>query len=220
MAHDKRLPAPKHYPISRKETKYVSTIEGSRSRENAVPAVVVLREILGYAENETDAKKIIQDRALLRNGEPVTDIRQGIGVFDVVELEGTEESYRVLRSGRNLRFVPVTDAEKVVAKIVGKDKEGEEYVYRLHNGENYRTDEEHETGNTLVFNSSVTEIELEEEAEVVIYRGKHSGETAELEEINKRGMNPDTGTVDTGEQEIETQLENLVAVENIQLGDE
>jgi len=219
MAHDKRLPAPKHYPISRKETKYVSTIEGSRSRENAVPAVVVLREVLEYAENETDAKEIVQDRALLRNGEPVTDIRQGIGVFDVVELTETDEAYRVLRNGRDLSFVPVTDAEKVAAKIVGKDTEDEEYVYRLHNGENYRTDKQYDTGNTLVMNSPVTEVELEEGAEVVIFRGKHAGETAELEEIDERGMNPDTGKVDTGEQEIETQLENLVAVEDIQLGE-
>ncbi len=219
MAHDKRLPAPKHYPIKRKETKYISTIEGSRSRENAVPAVVVLREILGYAENETDAKKIVQDRELLRNGEPVTDIRQGIGILDTVELPKTEEAYRVLRSGQDLRFVPVTDEEKVVTKIVGKDSEGDGYVYRLHNGENYRTDDEYATGNTLIFNSSVTEVELEEGAQVVVIDGKHAGQIAELKEISEHRMNPDIGVIEA-DTEFETQLKNLVAVEKVQLGEE
>lgn len=219
MTHQKRLPAPKHYPVARKETKYVSTIEGSRSRENALPAVVVLRDVLGYAENESDAKQIVQDRAVLRNGEPITDIRQGIGVFDVVELPGAEEAYRVLRSGRDLSFVPVTDGDKVVAKIVGKDADGDEYVYRLHNGENYRSGEEYGTGSTLVFNSSVKQIELEEGVQVVVVRGQHAGEVAELKEIHNRGRNPDTGLVESDE-EFETQLENLVAVENVQLGDE
>lgn len=218
MTHNKRLPAPKHYPIARKGVKYVSTIEGSRGREDAIPAVLVLRDVLGYAESESDAKKIVQDRALLRNGEPITDIRQGIGVFDVVELPEAEEAYRVLRSGRDLSFVPVTDGDKVVAKIVGKDADGDEYVYRLHNGENYRSEKEYDTGNTLVFNSSVKEIALEEGAQVVVIRGRHAGEVAELKEIHDRGMNPDTGLVES-ENEFETQLENLVAVENVELGD-
>ncbi|MFB6292407.1 MAG: hypothetical protein ABEI58_03365 [Candidatus Nanohaloarchaea archaeon] len=218
MTHRKRLPAPKHYPISRKGLTYVSSIEGSRSPENAIPAVVLLREVLDYADSKKEAKKIVQDRNLYRNGEPVTDIRQGIGVLDVVEIPETEESYRVIRKGRNLSFVPVKDADKVAAKIVGKRVEDEEYVYRLHNGENYRTEDEYETGNTLVFNDSVKEVALEEGADVIVISGQHAGETAELKEIHERGMDDDTGVVEA-EEEFETQLQNLVAVKGIELGE-
>jgi small subunit ribosomal protein S4e len=219
MTHKKRLPAPKHYPIERKGRTYVSTIEGSRGTEDAIPAVVLLRDVFGYAENETDAKKIVKDRAVLRNGEPLTDIRQGVGVLDVVELPDAEEAYRVLRDGRDLKFVAVTDEDRVAAKVVDKNAEGDEYVYRLHNGENYRSEKEYSTGNTLVFNSSVKEVVLEEGADVLVIKGKHAGDVAELKEINRRGMNRDTGVI-SNEHEIETQLENLVAIENLQVGDQ
>lgn len=216
MTHQKRLPAPKHYPIQRKEGKYISTIEGSRSKEDAIPAVVLLRDVLGYADNKTEAKKIVRDGQLLRNGDKIRDIREGIGILDVFEIPETEEAYRVIRDGKDLEFVPVTDEEKAAAKIVGKETESDENVYRLHNGENHRTEKEYNTGNTLVFNSSVTEVELEEGARVLVMDGKHAGKTSEIEEIQERGMKADTAVVEEG---FETRLENLVAVENLQLGE-
>jgi small subunit ribosomal protein S4e len=217
MTHQKRLPAPKHYPIKRKQNTYVSTIKGSRSSENAVPAVLVLRDILEYADTEKEAKEIVRNGDLLRNGEPIRDIKEGIGILDVVEIPETEEVYRVIRKGKYLEFVPVEDNEKVAGKVVGKSVEGEDYVYRLHNGENYRTKDEFSTGSTLVFNGGVEEIELEEEAEVLVIDGKHAGETAELTEINERGMNSNVGTVEENGEEFETQLENLVAIEDLEV---
>ncbi len=217
MTHQKRLPAPKHYPIQRKQNTYVSTIKGSRSSENAVPAVLVLRDILEYAETEKEAKEIVRNGDLLRNGEPLRDIKEGIGVLDVIEIPETEEVYRVIRKGKYLEFVEVEDSEKSAGKVVGKSVEGEEYVYRLHNGENYRTKDEFNTGSTLVFNGGVEEFELEEGAEVLVIDGKHAGETAELTEINERGMNSNVGTVEENGNEFETQLENLVAVGDLEV---
>ena len=219
MTHNKRLPAPKHYPIARKESTYISSIEGSRSKDAAIPAVVLLRDVLGYAENEKDAKKIIQDRNLVRNGEPVTSVRQGIGVLDVVEIPETEESYRVIRNENGLEFISVNEPEKVISKIVGKQKEEEEYVYRLHNGENYRSEDEYSTGNSLIFNSSVREIKLEEGAKVLVIGGGNAGLTAELKEIRRQGRNPDIAVVENNGEQIETLMENLVAVDNIEVGD-
>lgn len=217
MTHQKRLPAPNHYPIQRKQNAYVSTIKGSRSSENAVPAVLVLRDMLEYAENEKEAKEIVRNGDLHRNGEPIRDIKEGIGVLDVVEIPETEESYRVIRKGKYLEFVDVEDSDKSAGKVVDKSVEGDEYVYRLHNGENYRTKDEFSTGSTLVFNSGVEEFELEEEAEVLVIDGKHAGETAELTEINQRGMNSDIGKVEENGEEFETQLENLIAIGDLEV---
>jgi len=217
MTHQKRLPSPKHYPIQRKQNTYVSTIKGSRSSENAVPTVLVLRDILEYAETEKEAKQIVKNGDLLRNGEAVRDIKEGIGVLDVIEIPETEEVYRVIRKGKYLEFVDVEDSEKSAGKVVGKSVEGEDYVYRLHNGENYRTKDEFSTGSTLVFNGGVEEFQLEEGAEVLVIDGKHAGETAELTEINERGMNSNVGTVKENGNEFETQLENLVAIGDLEV---
>lgn len=217
MTHQKRLPSPKHYPIQRKQNTYVSTIKGSRSSENAVPTVLVLRDILEYAETEKEAKEIVRNGDLLRNGEAVRDIKEGIGVLDVIEIPETEEVYRVIRKGKYLEFIAVEDSEKSAGKVVGKSVEGDDYVYRLHNGENYRTKDEFSTGSTLVFNGGVEEFELEEGAQVLVIDGKHAGETAELTEINERGMNSNVGTVKENGDEFETQLENLVAIGDLEV---
>lgn len=216
MSHQKRLPAPKHYPIQRKQNKYVSTIKGSRSSENAVPAVLVLRDVLEYADTEKEAKQIVRNGELLRNGDVVRDIKEGIGILDVVEIPETEEAYRVVRKGKYLEFVDVEDSDRVAAKVVEKDVDGDGYVYRLHSGENYRTGDEFDTGSTLVFNGGVEEIKLEEGAEVLVTGGKHAGEVVELKELHEGGMNPNTGIVENSE-EFEIQLENLVAIGDLEV---
>lgn len=217
MTHQKRLPAPKHYPIQRKQNTYVSTIKGSRSSENAVPAVLVLRDILEYADTEKEAKEIVRNGDLLRNGEPLRDIKEGVGILDVIEIPETEEVYRVIRKGKYLEFVAVEDSEKSAGKVVDKSVEGDEYVYRLHNGENYRTKDEFSTGSTLVFNGGVEELELEEGAKVLVIAGKHAGETAELTGTKERGMNANVGTVEENGTEFETRLENLVAIGDLEV---
>ena len=217
MTHQKRLPAPKHYPIQRKQNTYVSTIKGSRSSENAVPAVLVLRDVLEYADTEKEAKEIVRNGDLLRNGEPIRDIKEGIGILDVVEIPKTEEAYRVIRKGKYLNFVSVDDSDKVAAKVTDKDVEGDEYVYRLHNGENYRTGDEFSTQSTLVFNGGVEELPLEDGATVLVTGGKHAGETAELKEIRKGGMKSDTGVIAEEDEEFETQLENLLVIGDLEV---
>lgn len=218
MTHQKRLPAPKHYPIKRKHGKYVSSIEGSRSSEIAIPAVLFLRDVTGYADSIGDAKEIVRNGDLLRNGEPIRDVREGIGILDTVELPPAEETYRVIKSGKELAFIPVEDSGTHAAKIIDRRTDGEENVYELHNGENYRTAEEYSTGNTLVFKKNdAMEVPLEEGADALVIDGKHAGEIAEVKEIHRRGMNQDTALVES-EYEFETQLENLVAVGEFEVG--
>ncbi|MFB6099910.1 MAG: hypothetical protein ABEK16_01425 [Candidatus Nanohalobium sp.] len=216
MTHQKRLSAPKHYPISRKENTYISTVKGSRSVEDAIPANVFLRDVTEYAETDKEAKKIVENGDILRNGEKLRDAKQGIGVLDLVQLPKAGENFRVLRDGKDLKFVPTED-KRTVAKIVGKKVEGDDFIYHLHNGENFRSTTEYETGNTLLLKEGEEEVKLEEGSEVLVISGQHAGETAELEEINERGMNPDTGTVSENGTEFETKLENLVAVGDLEV---
>lgn len=219
MTHQKRLSAPKHYPISRKENTYISTVKGSRSRDEAIPVNVFLRDVAEYAETDKEAVKIIENGDILRNGEKLRDVKQGLGVLDVVQLPKAEESFRVLRDGKDLKFMPTED-ERTAAKIVGKKVEGDEFVYRLHNGENFRSSTEYQTGSTLLLKEGEEEVKLEEGAEVLVLSGQHAGDTAELEQINERGMNSDTGRISENGTELETELENLVAVGDLEVQSE
>ncbi len=216
MTHQKRLSAPRHYPIQRKDQTYITTITGSRENTDAIPALVFLREVTNYAETKKEAKEIIRNGQLLRNNEPVGDIREGVGNLDLIELPDAEEKFRVVKKKNDLEFQD-TDSDEVIAKITGKKDEGEGYVYHLHNGENYQTENEYEAGNTLRLNDG-EEVVLEEGAQVLVTDGKHAGQTGELQEITRQGVNPDTATVSNGE-EFDTRLENLVATTGLDLGD-
>ncbi len=210
MVHQKRLSAPKHYAIDRKGLTYTTTTEGSRSPEQGIPAVIFLREVTGYAETKKEAKEIIRNGVLFRNGDRIRNIRDTIGVMDVIEIEETEETFRMLPEAEGLVFQETND-NRSAAKVTGKTVEGEEYVYHLHNGENYRTEDEYSTGATLVFNGDVEAFQIEEEGEVVILGGKHAGKVAEVKELHSRGMRPDTATVETQESEFEIMQDKLFA---------
>lgn len=215
MSHQKRIPAPKHYPIKRKENTYISTIKGSRSKDNAIPVVVFLRDVLEYAETEKEAKQIVENGDVKRNGDTVKDIKEGVGILDVVEIPETEETFRAVRRGKYLEFIPVEDS-KVAAKIEDKDVKGDRFIYRLHSGENYSTKDEYSTGNTLVFDDgSVTEVVLEEGADALVIKGKHAGDVAEVKEIKDEGTQ-NTAIIEN-DREFETELENLVAVEDLEV---
>jgi len=216
MTHQKRLSAPRHYPIQRKDQTYITTITGSRENTDAIPALVFLREVTNYAETKKEAKQIIRNGQMLRNNEPLGDIREGIGNLDLIELPDAEEKFRVVKKGEDLEFLE-TNSDEVVAKITGKKDEGEEYVYHLHNGENYQSNEEYEVGNTLRLNDG-EEVELEEGVQVLVTDGKHAGETGELKDIVRQGINPDTATLSNGK-EFDTRLENLVPTTGLDLGD-
>lgn len=207
MTHQKRLSAPKHYDIDRKGLTYTTTTEGSRSPEQGIPAVIFLREVTGYAETKKEAKKIIRDGQLHRNGNRITGFRDTIGIMDVIEVSETGETYRMLPSSKSLVFEETED-DRVAAKITGKTVEGDEYVYHLHNGENLRTGEEYSTGSTLILNGDAEEHEMVEGEEAVILGGQHAGKIAEIKELHKRGMRPDTATVET-DQEFEIRQDKL-----------
>lgn len=216
MTHQKRLSAPKHYPVERKGLTYTTTVKGSRSSDIGIPAVVFLREVTGYADTKKEAKTIIREGNLYRNGDRVRDVQDSIGILDVVELPKTEETFRVLPHGDRLNFVETEDS-RTAAKIDGKTVEGEEYVYHLHNGENYRSEDQHSTGSTLVFGDSVEEAEMSSGSQVVILAGKHAGKTAEVVDLHGRGMRADTATVETDEAEFEIRQDKLFVTGDLEV---
>ncbi len=211
MVHQKRLSAPDHYPVSRKGLTYTTTTKGSRPASEGIPAVVFLREVTGYAETKKEAKEIIRKGQLRRNGDRIKDIRDTIGLFDTVELSATEEVFRVLPQKKGLNFMETGD-NRPAAKITGKTQENEYFVYHLHNGENYKSENAYSTESTLIFGDSIEEAQMEEGEEVVVLSGQHSGKKAVINEIHERGMAEDTATVETEESEFEIQKDKLFVI--------
>lgn len=216
MTHQKRLSAPKHYPVDRKGLTYTTTAEGSRGPDQGITTVVFLREVTGYAETKKEAKEIVRDGKLIRNGDRIRDVRDTIGVMDLVEIPETGENFRVLPRAESLEFMD-TDDDRRAVKITAKRVEGDEYIYSFHNGENYRSDEEYSTGTTLIFNDEVKSAEIKKGEEAIILDGKHAGKVATIEELHARGMRPDTATIDTDDSEFEIRQDKLFATGDLEV---
>jgi len=218
VTHRNRLAAPRHYPVSRKDTSYVHDMKGSRSPENAVPVSVVLRDMLEYVDTESEAKKAVKHDRVLRNGEPLSHIKQGVGVLDVVSFPGAERSFRMLRKENRLELTEVED-NRQLAKIVSKKDAGDRYVYGLHTGENHSSGDSFETGTTLVFENGKLDDthDLDSGAHVVAIDGGHAGRTGEVESVEENGRQPDEISVSGMNGDFKTQTDNIVALGGVDL---
>lgn len=121
--HLKRLVAPGSWHISRKTRKFIAKTSPGPHNASAMPVSVWLRDHTGLARNQKEAKKIIQDRAVIVNGMPARDSHIGIGVFDIISIPKMGRHYRILmnKKGR-LATIEISeeDAQSRLCKIRDK----------------------------------------------------------------------------------------------------
>jgi len=89
--------APPFWAVPRKGRKWVvKPSPGPHAIERSMPLLIVLRDILKYAETGREARKIINEGKIKVDGRPVKDYKYPIGVMDVIEIPETGEYYRVV----------------------------------------------------------------------------------------------------------------------------
>ena len=136
--HQKRLAVPKSWPVERKEETYTTKAAAGPHGEDGVPLLIVLRDVLGYADSKKEARYALDQDSVLINGTAVSDERRPIGMFDIVAFVEREEYYRVFPDeGGRLSLTPI-DAESAgskLGKIVGKRQvPGGDTQLTLHDG--------------------------------------------------------------------------------------
>lgn len=108
----KRRPAPRFWPIQRKKfTWVVKPSPGPYSVEKCLPLAVVLRDILGFAKTEKEAKTIVSQEKVLIDGEVRHDDRFPVGLMNVISIPDAERYYCVLPSEDGLMIQPVSKEE-------------------------------------------------------------------------------------------------------------
>src|SRR5215831_14754126 len=121
----KREPSPGFWPIHRKEETWAPmTRPGPHAREKSLPLVLVLREMLGYAKTSAEAKRIINARQVRVDGITRRDHRFPVGLMDVLQIAGANQSFRVLpKKGGGLILSPVAgeEANYKLCKITGRN---------------------------------------------------------------------------------------------------
>ncbi|KZX17767.1 30S ribosomal protein S4e [Methanobrevibacter cuticularis] len=204
--HLKRYKAPKNWPIHPKENKWtVKPAAGPHAIEESLSLLIVVRDILGLADNSREAKRIINTGKVLVDGRARKDYKYPVGFMDVVQIPKTEETYRILpdTKGRlTLHPIPKGNDGFKLCKITDKTtiKENKTQL-NLHDGRNMIVDESYSVGDVVSLNVPNQEItdnfKFEEGAMVLITGGKHTGEIGKINEvIINKSSNPNTVIVE------------------------
>lgn len=136
----KRKPAPRFWPIHRKEAVWiVRPSSGPHSLEKCLPLSLVLRDILKVAETRKEAKKIISQGKVYVDGKVRLKDDFPVGLMDVISMPSLNEFYRVLPSHKGLFLNPISKEEAIfkLLRVEGKTivKNGISQV-ALHDGSN------------------------------------------------------------------------------------
>lgn len=99
----KRKPAPRFWPIHRKEfTWVVRPSPGPHSLQSCLPLAIVLRDSLGFAETRKEAKTIAAQEKVLVDGKVKRQDDFPLGLMDVISLPDADKFFRILPSAKGL----------------------------------------------------------------------------------------------------------------------
>ena len=191
--HQKRLSVPNSWPIERKTETFTVKADAGPHGEAGVPLLIVLRDVLGYADSRKEARYALNQDSVLVNGTAVSDEERPIGMFDILAFVERGEYYRVFPGqGGRLALTPIDEdaADSTLGKIVNKQHvPGGDVQLTLHDGQTLLVDEgaPYEGGDSMVVSNDDGEIvahfEYEAGALVTAVDGSHAGEIGEIAEI-------------------------------------
>ena len=115
--HLKRKPAPKIWPIHRKEAVWtVMPTPGPHSLSRSLPLTLIVRDILGFAKTAKEARNIISTGKIMVDGKIRRNEHFLVGLMDVISIIDTKKSYRILPSKKGLILYPI-DANEASFKL-------------------------------------------------------------------------------------------------------
>jgi small subunit ribosomal protein S4e len=135
----KRKPAPRFWPIHRKELPWVvKPSSGSHSLQNCLTLTLVLRDILGVAQTRKEGKMILSAGKVLVNGKIQRKDDFPVGLMDVISLNEAGKYYRILPSHKGLVLKPISKEESSfkLARVVDKNTVNNGVQIALHDGTN------------------------------------------------------------------------------------
>lgn len=195
--HIKRIAVSKRIPVfDRKAYTWITKPRpGAHPIRDAMALGVFIRDVVHFANNMRDVKRMLVNGSVLVNGKRVRDPKYAVGLMDVISFPKDNKIYRIIVDKHN-RLVPIeTKHENLIYGYVvrkytlPKGKIG----VMLHNGMNFSGASGISIGDTVVYSPGNKKIEkvikLDKGAVCFVVDGYHAGEISELEEITILGKN-------------------------------
>ena len=190
----KRQMAPLFWGITRKDKRFVVTARpGPHGKNSSVPSAVFLRDMIKIVNNLREAKFAIYNGKVMVDGVKRKSLHHGIGLMDVIQLEGVKEIYRLVpMDGILLKPIIINDTEKSkkLAQVKSKStiKNGKTQI-GFHDGRSLIDETDVSVGDTCVLQlpeQKILEvIKLEKGINGLITRGVNAGKVGKIKEIKE-----------------------------------
>jgi len=202
--HLKRLSAPSLWPIHRKESVWaVKPRAGPHPQTESIPLLVLVRDVLKYAETAREARKVIAEGRIKVDGRVRKDYKFPVGLMDVVEIVGADEYYRMIPYPTKYLIPLKIDAEEAKYKLVRIENKttvkGGDIQLNLHDGRNIQIKvedprnpteaEQYKTLGTLLITvpdqEIVDYIPFEKGVIAIVSSGRNVGRIGTIEDIGE-----------------------------------
>jgi small subunit ribosomal protein S4e len=220
--HLKRFKSPKHWPIHPKEDTWtVKPSAGPHAIEDSLPLLIVIRDILGLADNSREAKRIINNGEILVDGLVRKDYKFPVGFMDVVQIPKNEGIFRVLPDEKGRLILHPIKEENAEFKLCGISNKttikGGKTQLNLHDARNIIVEDQFNAGDVIILKIPEQEvidtISFEEGTIGLVTGGKHIGEIGEIKEINiTKSSMPNTVVIETEDKKTFLTLKDYVFV--------
>lgn len=189
--HLKRIPAPKNWPISRKEYKWTARpLPGPHGLHKCITVNVLLKEILKIANTTKEVKKILNDGKLIINKVKRNEYKFPLGIMDIVEVPELKMHYIVLYNKKgDFILKEIKDTNTKLCKITGKSVVKKKKIQlHLHDGRNKLLDKNaYSIGDTIILDlekGNIKEnIKLEKGSIIYLTEGSYVGNVGKVEKI-------------------------------------
>jgi len=181
------------WAMEKKMKKFIMKPRGPHKRDESMPLLVIVRDVLKFGETAKEAKTIINGGKVNVDGKRVRNVRHGVGLFDAITV--AEKNYRVV-PGKKMTLIEIDgkESDRKICKITGKRMvSGMRTQLNLHDGRNIIIKSgDYSVGDSLLLKLPEQEImesvKFEPNVTVMIISGKHGGKLAKLKKIEKGMM--------------------------------
>jgi small subunit ribosomal protein S4e len=220
MAHLKRLKIPLTWPMSRKDEKFaVTPSAGPHPKMQCMPLRVILRDVLGYADNAKEASQILNQGKVLVDKKARKDEKFPVGLMDVIEIPDAKKQFRMMTTTAGLRLQEIPEAEALskTCKITGKTtlKKGVTQL-NLHDGRNLILKKDaYKVGDSVKISLAdqkvLKHLKLEKGSPCFVTAGRNIGIHGKVKDIEekKHMLEKSTVTLDTAKGDIKTLREYI-----------
>jgi len=218
----KRQMAPTFWGITRKEKRFVVTVKpGPHSKNYSIPNAVFLRDTLKLTKTLRESKSVIYGGKVTVDGVKRKSLHHGIGLMDVIELDGVSDTYRLVpQNGQILQPLKIDGSEKSkkILKLTSKTtiKNGKTQL-GFHDGRSMIIDVKINVGDSCLMQipeQKILEvIKLEKGSQVIVTKGVNAGKIGKVEEVKEGTFTlPKRVEISVDERKIEIPVDIIMTV--------